>query len=300
MPRVLRISPTLSPTVGVGASERSTMPNATPSSAATSRPISSPTRVTRKLVILISSARSPKVSFSLHGQAAPQGAADHARPGDADVDGGLGLAGAHVGPGHEGVVFGDVGEHDQLGAAEALRVSAVAAAMPQDDVAHLPTASMLMPARREATLTDAHTRSVCESTSGSESITTASPGVMPLWTRAVKPPTKSTPHSAAAASSVLATCTRGGVAVTGQERGGGRDRQPLVDHRDAVLGPHAVADLDQPAGPRDDLLPQLAAEMSTFGRGAIVEIQASVTVARRGARRAACGSWRGFRRCEAS
>ena len=45
-----------------------------------------------------------------HGQAAPQGAGDHARPGDADVDRGLRLAGAEVGPGHEGVVLGDVGE----------------------------------------------------------------------------------------------------------------------------------------------------------------------------------------------
>ena len=80
MPSVLRISPTLSPTVGVGASERSTMPKATPSSAATSRPISSPTRVTRKLVILISSARSPSVSLLAHGQPPLQGAADHARP----------------------------------------------------------------------------------------------------------------------------------------------------------------------------------------------------------------------------
>ena len=34
---------------------------------------------------------------------------------------------------------------------------------------------MLMPALREATLTDAQTRCVWESTSGSESITTASP-----------------------------------------------------------------------------------------------------------------------------
>ena len=64
MPSILRISPMLSPTVGVGASERSTMPKGTPNSAATSRPINSPTRVTRKLVILISSARSPRLSRS--------------------------------------------------------------------------------------------------------------------------------------------------------------------------------------------------------------------------------------------
>ncbi len=68
-------------------------------------------------------------------------------------------------------------------------------------------ASMLIPARREATLTDAQTRWVCESTSGSESMTTASPAVIPLCTSAVKPPTKSTRQSAAAASRVRASCT---------------------------------------------------------------------------------------------
>src|SRR5262249_46339942 len=57
-----RISPTLSPTCGVGASDRSTIPNATPRRAATSRPISSPTRVTRNAVLLISSAISPSVA----------------------------------------------------------------------------------------------------------------------------------------------------------------------------------------------------------------------------------------------
>ena len=31
----------------------------------------------------------------------------------------LGLAGAHVGPGHEGVVFRNVGEDDEFGTAEA-------------------------------------------------------------------------------------------------------------------------------------------------------------------------------------
>ena len=64
------------------------------------------------------------------------------------------------------------------------------------------------------------------------------------------------------------------VAVPGQQRRGGRDGQPLVDHRNAVLGPHAVAHLDQPARPRDDLVPQLPAQVVEIRRRAVVEVQA--------------------------
>ena len=48
-------------------------------------------------------------------------------------------------------------------------------------------ASMLLPARREATLIDEQTRLVCDSTSGSDSMTTVSPAATPLWTKAEKP-----------------------------------------------------------------------------------------------------------------
>ena len=66
-------------------------------------------------------------------------------------------------------------------------------------------ASMLIPARRDATFTEAHTRAVCASTSGSDSMTTMSVGVVPLCTRAVNPPTRSMPQSATASSRVRAT-----------------------------------------------------------------------------------------------
>jgi hypothetical protein len=48
---------------------------------------------------------------------------------------------------------------------------------------------MLMPARVLATLTDEQTRSVCASSSGIESISARSPGVMPFSTSAENPPT---------------------------------------------------------------------------------------------------------------
>ncbi len=69
------------------------------------------------------------------------------------------------------------------------------------------TASMLMPARVVATLTDAQTRSVRASASGSEAISASSPGVVPLCTSAEKPPMKFTPTSAAARSRYSANST---------------------------------------------------------------------------------------------
>ena len=62
------------------------------------------------------------------------------------------------------------------------------------------TASMLMPARTEATLTEEQTRSVVESAAGMESIRRRSASPMPFCTRAEKPPMKSMPSSSAARS----------------------------------------------------------------------------------------------------
>jgi len=66
------------------------------------------------------------------------------------------------------------------------------------------TASILMPARVEATLTDEHTRRVPPMASGIDSMSAASLLVKPFWTRALKPPMKSIPTSSAAASMALA------------------------------------------------------------------------------------------------
>jgi hypothetical protein len=68
-----------------------------------------------------------------------------------------------------------------------------------------PTASMLIPAFLDATLTEAQTRVVRARTSGSDWITIISVSVIPLWTSAVKPPTRSIPQSAATLSKVSAT-----------------------------------------------------------------------------------------------
>ena len=70
-----------------------------------------------------------------------------------------------------------------------------------------PTASMLMPARVVATLTEEQTAFVEAKASGMESISSSSPRVMPLWTRAEKPPMKLTPQALAAWSMAWAKGT---------------------------------------------------------------------------------------------
>ena len=67
------------------------------------------------------------------------------------------------------------------------------------------TASMLMPARVEATLTLEQTKSVSVSARGMEQIRRLSLSVKPLWARAEKPPMKLMPRVLAARSRALAS-----------------------------------------------------------------------------------------------
>ena len=69
------------------------------------------------------------------------------------------------------------------------------------------TASMLMPALVEPTLTEEHTTSVTASASGMAAMSFLSASVIPLWTRAEKPPMKLTPTALAARSMAAAKGT---------------------------------------------------------------------------------------------
>ena len=75
------------------------------------------------------------------------------------------------------------------------------------------TASMLMPALVEPTFTEAQTRSVTESALGMLLMRRRSASAMPFWTRAEKPPTKSTPTSFAARSMATAMGVRSSASV---------------------------------------------------------------------------------------
>ena len=123
-PIASRISATESPTAGVGASDRSTMPKRDrrgPSRRATSRPISSPARVTLNAMRLMVSATVDRF-VRLARRAQPlERRQHHARARAADVDHALALAHAVHRAGDERVVVGDVGEGDQPRAADAAR-----------------------------------------------------------------------------------------------------------------------------------------------------------------------------------
>ena len=66
------------------------------------------------------------------------------------------------------------------------------------------TASRLMPARVEPTLTEEQTNEVSFKALGIESMSSLSPGAKPFWTRALYPPMKSMPMSFATLSKVFA------------------------------------------------------------------------------------------------
>ena len=206
------------------------------------------------------------------GQPPPQGAAYHARAGDADIDHGLRLAGAEIGPGHEGIVLGDIGKDHQLGAAEAPVLGRGRGDL-QEDMAHPldgvhvdsrpPRSDVQRCAYPLRLRQDLRQRLHHDRIAGRNALVN---------------------QGREAAHEVDAAFGRHGVerlgqlhgravAMPGQQGGGGRNRHPLVDHRYAVLGPHAIADLDQPAGARSDLLPHLAAEMIQIRRRTVVKVQ---------------------------
>ena len=137
-PIASRISATESPIAGVGASDKSTMPKRTPSPrrAATSRPMSSPARVTLNDMRLTVSATSPRSILRPLSRRRRIAESTTPGPADADVEHAIAFADAVQRAGDERVVVGDVGEHDQLGAADA---AAIGGALGQrlDDAPHV-------------------------------------------------------------------------------------------------------------------------------------------------------------------
>ena len=110
--------------------------------------------------------------------------------------------------GHERVVLDHVGEHHELGAADAVAVGGERGGRRTMTCAMRATASMLMPARVVATFTEEQTRSVAASAAGIERDERVVAAPMPLCTSAEKPPMKSTPTSCAARSIARASGVR--------------------------------------------------------------------------------------------
>src|SRR5271157_6012354 len=134
-------------------------------------------------------------------------------------------------------------------------------------------ASMLIPAAVVPTFTDAQTRSVVESTSGSEAISRRSASVQPFWTSALKPPTKSTATSAATASSVRAMARRPSV-LAGGHPADRADRYPAVHDRDAVSPLDLAADGAQPAGIMHQTVADPVAQRGQIRRGTRLKVDA--------------------------
>ena len=194
-----RMRATESPTAGVGARDRSTTPKGTPSRALAAWATIWPILVTRKAVRLIVSATTskgwPRTAFSAlcttPGPETPTLMTHSGSPTPWKAPAMKGLSSTALAK--------TTSLAQPMPSASAVR-RAVSLMMRPISA----TASMLMPAFVVATLTLEQTSSVVLRASGMDSIRRVSPGVQPLWTSALYPPMKLTPHSFAARSSARA------------------------------------------------------------------------------------------------
>ena len=197
------MSAMLSPTAGVGARDRSTMPNGALSLLEASLANSCPTRVTLNAVFLIVSHRTSKLcprtlvsaSLTTPGPLTPTLMTQSASvtPWNA--------------PAMNGLSSGGLQNTTSLAhPMESLSLVASAAFTTMSPMSL--TASMLMPVLVDPRLIDEHTHSVHASASGMDSMSILSAGVMPFWTSAEYPPMKLTPISFPTASRVFAIFTK--------------------------------------------------------------------------------------------
>ena len=194
-----RISATLSPIAGVGARDRSMMPNGTPSLSEASLATSCPTRVTLNAVFLTVSQSTSK-SF-------PRTASSAFLTTPGPLTPILRTLSASVTPWNAPAINGLSSGALQKTTSFAQPIEPLSAVFSAVLLMILPirrTASISMPVFVEPTLTDEHTSSVSDSAKGIDSISMRSARVIPLETRALYPPRKFTPTSCAARSSVIA------------------------------------------------------------------------------------------------
>ena len=122
------------------------------------------------------------------------------------------LARAVEGARHKGVVLRRVAEDHQFSRTDTVALCGDLGRA-ADDGAHHCNGIHIDAGLGEPMLMLLQTSSVWASASGIDSISSRSPAENPFWTRAEKPPTKLTPTSLAAASSVLANSTGQGLCI---------------------------------------------------------------------------------------
>ncbi len=198
------MSATESPTAGVGASERSMIPNGTPRRRDASCATSCPTRVILNAVFLIVSQSSSKPTprqelrrtwFTTPGPDTPTliTASASLTPWNAPAMNGL----------SSGALQRTTSLAHPIESRDFVRSAVFFTISPMRR-----TASMSMPVFVEPTLTDEHTRSVVAIASGIERMRSSSAGVMPFETTAEYPPMKLMPSLLAARSRVFAILTK--------------------------------------------------------------------------------------------
>ncbi len=203
-----RMRATLSPSAGVGARDRSMMPNGMPSRLAAVRPTSSPARVILKAVERIAAVSLPKST----GPAACTAFSTTPGPETPTCTTASPSLTPWKAPAMKGLSSTALQNTTSL--AQPIEPwSAVRAAVRLIARPISAMASMLSPARVEPMLIEEQTRLVAARASGRALIRAWSEGVMPFSTWAEKPPMKSMPRVSAARSSAWAILTKSSGAV---------------------------------------------------------------------------------------
>ena len=242
-----KIRATLSPTAGVGASDRSTTPNGTFRRRDASCATSCPMRVMRKAVFLTVSATTSSGApftpcsawYTTPGPDTPTFSTHSASPTPC------------IAPAIKGLSSTALAKITSLAQPRPSR-SFVSSAVLLTMTPISRTASILMPALVVATFTLEQTTSVSASACGMAAISRRSPEVMPLCTSAEKPPMKSTPHVFAARSRAFANGTKSSVshAPATSEMG-------VTEMRLFTMGMPSSRSMAQPVGTRSSARRQI-------------------------------------------
>ena len=198
-----RISPTLSPTAGVGASERSIIPNGTPSLADASFATSCPTLVILNAVFLIVSQSTSKFS--------PRTASSAAFTTPGPLTPTLMIQSASVTPWNAPAIKGlsSGALQNTTNFAHPMESWSFVSSAVSNTISPISlTASILIPVFVEPVLTEEQTFPVTANAFGIERIKSSSAFVILFETRAEYPPIKLTPTVSAARSSVFAISTK--------------------------------------------------------------------------------------------
>jgi len=200
-----------------------------------------------------------------------QATLDHAGTGHADIDDGLRLAGPQEPPGHERIVFGNVGEHHQLGAGPSVLIGGQLGSL-LDGISHQQD-RVDVDARFGGRGVDRSADALGARQHLGQNVEkdplTRGDALLHQGRKAAE---KIHPNRPRRLVQLPGRLQKRLFVMAFHQPGDGADGQSLVDDGNAVLGSHLIADGDQSAGLREDLAVDLLTEVFHVERGALLKV----------------------------